>query len=348
MRFHIENDVRNNIVGWLAPDNPLAIARVAVALDGRRVGEVAATEPMPDLKAWGWHSTGICGFHANEAAVPGITEAARVELYDADTNTLLYRRPLRDDLLQARIVLVNPSIEATTAVQHALFPHFQMSYFSVERMPEETLICIVNGLMTSLLVAGTIPYARYEGFFYKNGFTTGIVVGDAHLELARRILWLRGRARLAAAPDQAWRTHELRGPIAFADALPLEDVNGLRKAFRSVEQDVWNFLSSPLTRTLACKLPNERLEAFHPSQALEALSRFHVVGHEAFFDAYAATVFAKVGIADAVAEAPSASPEAEALAETLRRVQTTRALIDYDVVLGDAVRGIVAQQWAGV
>ena len=347
MRFHIENDAQDSIVGWLAPDNPLAVSRVAVALDGRRVAEVPAAVAMPDLKAWGWHSTGICGFLANEEAVPGITAAKRVELYDADTNTLLYRRPLRDDLIQGRVVLVNPGLEQSTAVQNALFHHFQMSYFSIERMPEETLVTIVNGLMTSLLVAGRVAYARYEAFFYKNAFTTCVLVGDAYAELARRILWLRARAAMAASPAQAWRAHDLRGPIAFAAALPLEDANGLRKAFRSVEQDVWNFLSSPLTRTLACKLPDERLEAFHPSQALEALSRFQVVGHEAFFDAYAATVFSKLGLADAPPAGPETSAEVEALAETLRRVPTARALIDYDVVLSEAVRGIVAQQWSG-
>lgn len=348
MRFYIENDAQDSIVGWLAPDNPLALSRVAVAIDGRRVAEVEATEAMPDLKAWGWHATGVCGFIANEAAVPGITAARRVEVYDADTNVLLYRRPLRDDLLQTRAVLINPGLEPATAVQNALFPHFQTAYFSAERMSEETLVCIVNSVRTSQLIAGTIPYARYESNFFKNEYATCILVGDAYVELARRLLWLRGRARLASAPGQAWRTHELRGPIAFAESLPLEDVNGLRKAFRTVEQEVWDFLSSPLTRTLACKLPNEKLEAFHPSQALEALSRFHVVGHEAFFDAYAATVFAKLGIEDAPPEAPPPSAEAEALAETLRKVQTTRALIDYDAVLSDAVRGVVAQQWSGV
>ena len=38
MRFCIDEDSGHVIRGWVAPDNPLAISRVVVTVEGRRVG----------------------------------------------------------------------------------------------------------------------------------------------------------------------------------------------------------------------------------------------------------------------------------------------------------------------
>ena len=349
MRFHVDNDIDGVINGWLCPNNPQAISKVSVSIDGRRVAIVQSNGTVAALREWGWHATGECAFILDEVQVPGITQAERVEVYDVDSNLLIYRRRSKPDLKQGRVILMNPSIDPVVSLQNALFAHYQMSYFSVERLPEETLTNIINGgMMKSLLIAGTIPLVRYEGYLQSNEYSTCILVADAYLELARRILWLRKRASLLALPAQAWQAYAIRSPIAFAESLPLEDLGGLRKAFRNVDQETWNFLSSPLTRAMACNLPDERLESFHPSQALEALSRFQVVGHEAFFDAYATTVFTKLGIEAAPPPPPGPAPEAERLADVLRRTPTARTLIDYDVMLGDAVHDVVAQQWTGV
>ncbi|MCX4198583.1 hypothetical protein OMR07_26420 [Methylobacterium organophilum] len=74
------------------PDNPLAISRVVVAVDGRRVAEVPASVIDEAFKRNGWHATGQCTFVVSEAEVPGLSEIPRLELYDADTNVLVYRR----------------------------------------------------------------------------------------------------------------------------------------------------------------------------------------------------------------------------------------------------------------
>lgn len=345
MRFHIENDTGNAIVGWLVPDNPLATSRVAVALGGRRVAEVPASVVLPDIKGWGWHSTGLCAFVINEEVVPGLTASERVELYDVDTNVLLWRRPLGGETVRKKLLLLTPEIQPATALQSALFPHFHMAYLGAGNLSEETLIFIVDNMFTqSLLVSGNLLFARYEDRFYKNGYVMSVLVGDAFVELARRILWLRRRAGLDEA--RRWRNAHLAAPTAFSAALPLGDPAALRKAFRGIDQPTYAALSNPLTRMLACKLPGERLEHFHPTQALEALSRFDIVGHRDFWGAYASTVFGQLAIPGEPPEAPPGDPEAEALAGVLRTVPTAAGLIDYDAALGDVVRDVVAKQWA--
>jgi hypothetical protein len=348
MKFHIQSDDGGAITGWIVPDNPLATGRVAVHIGGRRAAEIETTHIMPAIKEWGWHSTGICGFSIEEAAVPGLAESPRLDLYDADTNVLIYRRPFADHLA-AKIAILNPSIEPPTTLQNALFRHFQMSYFDMEKLSDELDHFIIDyQFCHSIMISGGFPYIKYEAHLTAKEFTTSILVGDAFVELARRLLWLRGRAALAASPQQAWRTHRFRGPMAFAEALPIDNVAGLRKAFRGVDQEVWNFLSSPLTRVLACRVPDERIDSYYPSQALEALSRLHVVGHEAFWEPYVSTVFARLGLTDQPhPPAPAIPPEVQALAEALRRAGTPRAVIEYDAALSEAVQGVVAKQWAG-
>ena len=42
MRFHIDCDTGDLIQGWIVPDNPLAVSRVAVSAGGRRIADVPA------------------------------------------------------------------------------------------------------------------------------------------------------------------------------------------------------------------------------------------------------------------------------------------------------------------
>lgn len=348
MKFHIQSDEGTAITGWVVPDNPLATAKVAVCVDGRRTAEVETSLFMPAIKDWGWHSTGNCGFAVDTSAVPELGSIRRLELYDADTNVLIYRRPFSDDQLATKLAVINPSIEPPTVLQNALFRNFQMSYFDMEKQSDEIYHFIIDiQYSDSIFIAGGIPFIKHEAPLNAKAFTTSILVGDAFVELARRLVWLRGRAAIAASPQQAWRTHLIRGPMAFAESLPLDNVAGLKKAFRGLEQEVWNFLSSPLTRVLACRLPDERIDSYYPSLALEALSRIDVVGHEAYWDPYVSTVFGKLGLAGREhPPAPVIPPEVQALAENLRRAGTPRAVIEYDVALSEAVRGVVAKQWA--
>lgn len=58
MRFLIEHDDGRSIRGWIAPDNPLAISRVVVAVEGRRVAEVAASVVDEAFRRDGSHAAG--------------------------------------------------------------------------------------------------------------------------------------------------------------------------------------------------------------------------------------------------------------------------------------------------
>ena len=124
MRFFIDHDDGLSIRGWIVPDNPLAISRVVVSVEGRRVAEVSAQVTDEAFRRNGWHSTGQCTFMLTDAEVPGLAGLPRLELFDADTNVMVYRRSPAEGTVSQRVLLINTGIEPETALQGAPVPVF--------------------------------------------------------------------------------------------------------------------------------------------------------------------------------------------------------------------------------
>ncbi len=83
----------------------------------------------------------------------------------------------------------------------------------------------------------------------------------------------------------------------------------------------------------------------HWMLAIDALSRFHVIGHQHFWGAYTAM------LADVLKLEGPALPERRVpepvleLAETLSRVKATIGLVEMDINLSDKVYTIIESQW---
>lgn len=56
MRFYVDPDFGGLIRCWVVPDNPAAISRVYVTLEGRRVAELDAWLVDDVIRAHGWNS----------------------------------------------------------------------------------------------------------------------------------------------------------------------------------------------------------------------------------------------------------------------------------------------------
>ena len=230
MRFYVDHDLGALSRCWVAPDNPVAISRIYVTLEGRRVAELDAWLVDDVIRLQGWHSTGQCVFEITDAQAPGISQARRVELYDADTNVLIYRRSPRTDLIQAKVVLVDTSIIGDSAIQSVLFDHFQQSYFGVGTLSDEVLrVLFESPWMTSSFFSGLILMPRYEGSFVGDEILTTTLIHDPYVEMATRLLWLKARAAITADPAQAWRrlAGRMRKPREIA---VLMEVAGWREA----------------------------------------------------------------------------------------------------------------------
>src|SRR3954454_21362805 len=99
MRFFIDFDQGDRLGGWVIPDNPMAVSRVAVSVDGRRVAEISANLIDRGFVERGWHSTGQCTFWIMDEHVPGLASIPRLEVHDLDTNVLVHRRVPKEEVI---------------------------------------------------------------------------------------------------------------------------------------------------------------------------------------------------------------------------------------------------------
>ncbi|KQO64021.1 hypothetical protein ASF22_21675 [Methylobacterium sp. Leaf87] len=346
MRFYVDHDLGAEIRFWVVPDNPLAISRVFVAVEGRRVAEIPATITDDGIRANGWHSTGHCVFRLTPEDVPGLAEARRVEIYDTDTNVLIYRRIRQDGLRTGKVLLVDTSIVPETRIPAALFDRFQQSYLGVGRLSDEVLrVLFESPWLASSFVSGAIIVPRYEGFFASDDFITTALIHDPYTEMATRMLWLKARAAVAADPAQAWRLGGLAEAADFTGDYDFDDPKSLKRFFKMMPEGAYHLLYNPLARQFGTKLPNDRMTPGNSIVAIEILARVNVVGHREFYEAFATTVFDRLGV-EAVVPEPEPIPETVlALAARLRGLRAAQDMLVFDVAMADAVRDAVAKGW---
>lgn len=328
------------------PDNPVATSRVFVTVEGRRVAEVASTGVDDAIRSNGWHSTGQCVFEVTEATVPDLPSLRRLEIYDAETNVLVYRRAPRDGLVQGRLLVINTSIHPEAAIQTALFEHFQQSYFGIGRFSEEVMRVVLDGhWLTSSFLSGAIIFPRYEGSLQPERFLTALLVHDPYVEMATRLLWLRAKSAEAADRARSWRLGPLAVAAEFAADYDFTDVKSLKRLFRMMPEPAYHLLYNPLTRQFGTKLPDDRIRPGNSIIAIEILARVGIVGHRDFYEAFVATLFDRLGI-DAEVPVPDPIPAtAIALADRLRSLKVAQEMVVFDVAMADAVRNAVSKGW---
>ena len=345
MRFFIDHDDGYSIRGWIVPDNQLAISRVTVSVEGRRVAEVAASLTDLTFKNNGWHATGQCIFVVTEADVPGLPGVPRLELYDADTNVLVHRRVPADGLLQLRMCLINTGIDPETVLQTTLFPHFERSYFGMHRMSDEILTSLFINTARSVLLSGAVVIPRYENFMTPDLMLTALLVQDPYLEMATRLHWLKARAGDAVDPGRSWRLGALAEAAAFLTDYDLTDLRSLKRFFRMLPESAYRLLYNPLTRQLGTRMPEDRLHPGNSIAAIEVLSRVGIVGHKERFGAFARTLFDQLGLELPLPEIPEPSAAVRDLAQHLRAIRAVEEMLVFDVATSDAIKDIIDKHW---
>ncbi|GJD53290.1 hypothetical protein OPKNFCMD_6065 [Methylobacterium crusticola] len=346
MHFSVNRFDASHLLLWLTPNDSRQTPRVRVVIDAERTLELEAWVPFPQLKEFGWHDTGLCGFEITDATCPGLAAASRVAVFDADSNFLLYQHAADRTCRPLRLFTLDYTIDQDNSLRDTIFNEFQMSYFGIREIHYDLLRCVFDGKHTdSLYLHGSLFVRRYEELLAQGEFLKTILIVDPYIELAKRILWLRKMEQIGREPSQSWRIDQLEAPCAFAAGLDFANPSALRKAFDRIDQTTYNWLSNPLTRDLSCTVPGEMLKSGHWSAAMDTLSRFNVIGHQQFWDAYTAMVSDVVGLSG-TPPAERAVPEPVLrLAETLSRVRTTLALVELDINLSDKVYTIIEKQW---
>lgn len=346
MRFVIDCDIGDVIRGWIAPDNPFAISRVVVSVEGQRVAEVSASIIDDAIRLNGWHATGQCVFVLTNAEVPNLPDIPRLEIYDADTNVQIYCRDRSVDLIKKRVFLINTSIEPDQGIINILFGRFQHKYFSLQNLSDEIITSLLTApIIRSALFAGNMIVPRYENYMTPDLMLTCILLEEPYVEMATRMRWLQDRSRDAFDPNQSWRLGQLAEAARFASEYDYTDAKSLKRFFRMMPEAAYRFLYNPLTRQLGTRLPEDPLHPGNSIAAIEVLARIGVVGHKNRYRAFAQLLFDQLGLDRPVPSLSETPVETQVLAQRLRAVRPVAEMLIFDIALADAVVASVDKGW---
>ncbi len=333
MRFHIDHDSGEIIAGWFVPDNPNATARIEVRLPGSDPVEFSAQIHRPDIVDLGMHNTGVVGFYVNETEVPGLTSAVGVELRDATSHTLFYKRLDPALHVQKRLMLFDASVVPQRKLLEQMKNRFAMPFSAVEGFPYETMASIVNiHYSPSLLLAGRPMFMRHANHLKEREFLVAALLRDPFEELAERLLFLNLVSKSSNAASLIPFATGLTPLIDLARDFPFADERAMDRILRDMETNQSDSVRDPLTRMLACQL-DEKPSRNHVTQALENLAGMDVVGTRGRFDEFRGMIAAILG-SDAFGGArPETSQVVLDLTRRLAGLRIVRDLLENDLAL---------------
>jgi hypothetical protein len=346
MLFNMDADAGHQVSGWVMPDNPAATPSVIAHLDANNHVVVEASLYHALLKEQGLHNTGICGFVLHESNCPGLVASNRLEIHDAETNLLLYRRRPEQGLINKKFFRLEPQLFRSVAVDDALEPHFQMAYSALELQSEETIRAIMTiQFSQSIYISGRIFWRFWEPLLRDRGYMVGTILRDPFYELAERLLILK----LASSPEGD-RIADAVGPEVQAAAahfrkIDLRDISAIEAALESPPRELRLILHNPLTHLLTAA------NAFDPPAtpptaiALESLADMDAVGLRQDTASFFELVSAVFEISESFpAEAVPTSSIVVQWADVLRERPAMRRLIEMDLVVYQTAADIIERQ----
>ncbi len=330
MQFHIDRDEKSVISGWLTPDNPSMVPSFIIACHGQPEIQFSATVLRPEIKQQGHHSSGLVGFHVDETIVPNLGGLADLQIFEAETRTLIHRR---FQGLNRKLFVFDFCTLPDTLVHQILPAHFSLCYGRVERYPFDSLYSILNNQSAnSILAAGRPSLLRYQEVLNTNGYLVTALVRSPYEALAERlrlIFELASSHSLSATDEDS---SELAGLIDIAKATQSNNPVRLEATFDALTENQANVISNPVVRALACGIgdaPTNR----HVAVALNNLATMDLVGIYARFDEFK-TVLSEILAHEVLAgfEPPDTGGPTP-LAAQLSSIRSVRKMLALDLAL---------------
>jgi hypothetical protein len=278
MLFNLERDLGSAIIAYLVPDSLVAPAMMRVHGHGRDLATIEANETREALVAAGRHPSGRCGFRIDEAMIPGLAQIGDLELREAETDVLVYRRHHPENAVPHRLFRLETHILPLWRLDDVLEPEFHMWYKGVDRYGRETatqIFCFDQ--YPSLYVSGRLLLKSYE-YYLGKGFKTIAILRDPYDELAERILILKHIG------PHAEKLLGLRDALTFEPVIAcLEELErfaepDLKRFFRTLPAVAVAALANPLVRQLTSHSPDEMPGHSSLAAALDALASFEILG----------------------------------------------------------------------
>ncbi|SRR5579883_328533 len=334
MYFNLQSDTGDVIVGYVVPDSFTGIPQIRVSSNGDELLVFEANEIREGLIAAGRHETGKCGFRIDSSVLPELPNLTNLEISDAETGMLVYRRP-RKDFIEKKILRLETHLFPLWRLDDTLEPRFQYFARGAERYGRESVSqMFLLDIINSIYVSGRILYQNYSLYSEKANFATVTLLQDPHNEIAERLMILSKLDDAQISQLGMERERFRLGPaVEFAKSLSFEDEKALTRALRSMPKDVAAFLANPIVRQLTAPTPDEMPRNGAVAAALDCLASFAVVGLRSQAAEFLHSVTEFLGIdASALPQIPQ-FPKVAALGRHLKETRVVDALIEKDVEL---------------
>jgi hypothetical protein len=337
MLFNLENDVGAKVTGYLVPDGYEGVPRIRVCCAGEELFVFSCNESRDALVQAGRHQTGQCGFCIDEGALPNLQTLAQLELYEAESGVMIYRR--RAPHMAARKILrLETHLLPLWRLDEALKPSFQYHARGVEALGRETVtqLFLLNAV-DSVYISGRLLYKNYA-YFVEAGFLTAILLQDPYEELAERLMVLSKVRKVGGAFLGMRESMGLEPAFKYAESLPYDDDRALKRALRAMPPEVGALFANPLTRQLTSATPDQMPNATSVSAALDTLASFALVGVRHDLEKFLSAFAELIGVEPSLLPVAPQIPSVRRLAAIIRDSRHMEAILDRDLELFHHVR----------
>jgi len=336
MLFGIEADHGAVISGYVAPDGFSGSPTIVVRHAGQDVLVRPADELRIPLVTAGRHETGACGFTIDEQAAPGLGGMADLEIYDVETQTLLYRRR-RPHHIAKKVLRLESHLFPLWRLDAALNSRFQHSVNQIENMGRETStqLFLLN-LVDSSYLSGRVLYKNYT-YYVESKFDVVFIMHHPLEELAERLIVLAQIKRSGAGVLGMRDNLSLKPALDFAQSLPFHDEKALGRELRNIPREVAQILANPVVRQLTTSTPDEMASSRAVSTALDTLATFALVGLRRASGTFTRALAELTGVPFEDLPPMTKLPGVTALAQLLKRTRAMHGILEQDLELYDHI-----------
>jgi hypothetical protein len=337
MLFNMETDSGDRVTGYLVPDGYSEVPVIRLRSGGRDVLSLAANEIREALVVAGRHETGRCGFSIGTELVPNLRDMTDLEVCDADTGLLVYRRPSAVSI-QKKILRLESHLFPLWRLDDTIGPGFQYYSKGIESFGRETVtqLFLLNQV-GSVYLSGRVLFKNYA-YYAEAGFETIYLIQDPYQEMAERLLVLsklnqHGTGHLGLRDNLGMRAAIEFAEYLLADEDCFRDVKILRRRLREMPDDAAMTLANPLARQLTSATPDEMPGGGAVASALDLLASFAVVGLRSESDRFLRAIAELIGVEFRLLPPVPHFSRVAPLAELIKESKEVEGLLETDLEL---------------
>lgn len=336
--FNLEFDHGDVLEGYLIPDGFSDQPVVSVIGEAGELLRMTCAEPRPAVIQSGRHETGLVGFRLDATVLPGLETIRHLEIRDARTGLLVYRRPGIGRQIPLKIFRMEFQMLPLAKLDHCCGMHFQYELSGIERFGQETALQAFHlNAVDSIYLSGRLHLRNFEEFFDK-GFQMVGYLPDPYYEMASRLIMLKRLPQLRTTILGDRDRLALTAAAAHFAEVALDDERSLKKALQTAGPKIRDVFLSPATRQLARTAPDQPVTRSDVAPAIDLLSRFAVLGQDGAPPFFENALAELLGLPPEDIPAVSRHSVIEAVAALLRRIPLAESLLESDLILHHYVR----------